>query len=565
MNACYVRCGRSWMKWMAILPLILMIPFMSKAQIKTEDNLNSKYREVIMKHLREDMAKRQASMEKKAEAMLLSLPNDRKLYDESRVMIKTDLVPGTREDGLSELNYTFEISYNCRHIEATTDDYKRGKYRYTQSNSCRAICEITKSIIEEECADLFAPGRYVTTEIYSTTDAMEISLIPYLGEYGDFRYVSTRYNGEPVRISVSADKGITTNAQLAFVRAQSVRNFLENKVPKMKDTYNEFEYITESYADTGSFLRRSSIKITIHDAFREEIVAMNKKLTNDGYIDFNIPTVEDAENTNTYVMIITNEKYDNALPDVPYAHHDGDVFMQYCTKTLGIPERHIKHLKDANKDSIKTQGVNWMKDISVANKGDVRFLMYFAGHGIIDAEGKPYLLINEMDVSKIKKLFYDEKLDEIVHLGKRDHKRLLQEALSIDTLCGYFARVAYKDMTLILDASFNGYQRNGEQMLELPKGADKKKGLRLRGNMVVFAASKFDKTAYSYDKQEHGFFTYFLIRELRKNKGDITYYDLFDNVSKKLSYESSLQGKLQEPFMVIGGKAKDIWEQRTFR
>ena len=44
----------------------------------------------------------------------------------------------------------------------------------------------------------------------------------------------------------------------------------------------------------------------------------------------------------------------------------------------------------------------------------------------------------------------------------------------------------------------------------------------------------------------------------------ITFQELFNNVTKNQAYESSLQGKLQEPTMIIGGQLGDNWGNRTF-
>ena len=90
-------------------------------------------------------------------------------------------------------------------------------------------------------------------------------------------------------------------------------------------------------------------------------------------------------------------------------------------------------------------------------------------------------------------------------------------------------------------------------------GNKKSKGLRIRNDAVVFSAAAFDKTAFSFDEQHHGFFTYFILKELKKTKGDIDYHDLYNSVDLELQKESALQGKLQEPTVTVGGKLKDRW------
>ena len=86
----------------------------------------------------------------------------------------------------------------------------------------------------------------------------------------------------------------------------------------------------------------------------------------------------------------------------------------------------------------------------------------------------------------------------------------------------------------------------------------------MRSDIVIFMAAEGDKTAYSFIDQHNGFFTYYILKELKYSRGEITFQDLFNNVTKNQAYESSLQGKLQEPTMIIGGKLGENWGTRTF-
>ena len=137
--------------------------------------------------------------------------------------------------------------------------------------------------------------------------------------------------------------------------------------------------------------------------------------------------------------------------------------------------------------------------------------------------------------------------------------------MSIDSICMWFNKVAVKSITLIVDASFDGTQRNGQPFFGVKSTVKKLKALRIRNDILVFSSSEYNKTSYSYDDQHHGFFTYFILKELKRSKGDITLKELFDNVNSQLSYESSLQGKLQQPTVVPGGKLKESWESQKLK
>lgn len=546
------------------LAILIAVAIPMRAQV-TEAAVNSEYREIILEQLQKTVEKREKAMNRKAESYLLALPNDKKLYDESKVNIKADLVSGIKSNGTPELNYRVVIDYTCRNLESVTDNYPTGAYRCEQSNAAMAICELTRVMVDELSKDAFKKGKQVTIKFKAATDQTPVTKLPYAGEYGDFQYCAARYNGESVRISVSERTGIETNAQLAFLRAQGMRDRIEKVVNALKGTENEYYYETQSYSETGSQYRNVGVEILVHSAFDEEIVEMNEQLINDEFIDYNIPKTGENSNTNTYVLIIANEHYGAPLPDVPYAHNDGEILTQYCVRTLGIPTRQVKILEDATVAQIKTEGINWMKNLSVANKGNVNFILYFAGHGFTDKDRNPYLAPNGIDYSKIRCMKKKTAINTDARMSRRDTKRLLNQCIRIDTLCSWFNRVQCNSVTLILDASFDGNQRDGQPLVNIKYSNKRTKGLRIRNDIVVFSAAAFDKTAFAFDEQQHGFFTYFILKELKKRKGDIAYYDLFNTVDLELQRESSLQGKLQEPVVIPGGKVKETWGNLRLR
>ena len=541
-------------------------PSSLNAQKASEISVNSQYRDAIMNYLRQDVLQRQQTMAKRAEQILVNLPNEEKLYDETFVTIKTDVAEALREDGRREYNYVFDISYNCKHIEGITDDYPIGVYDYNASNSARAICNLTKIMVEEVSKDLFREGKNITTRITATTDDIEISHIPYNGEYGEFKYCPTNYNGENIRISVNKEEGITTNAQLAYLRGQSVKGYLESNVSLLRRATNKYEFITKTYDKEGSQYRRSSIEIIVHGAFDEIMAEMNNRLINDEYVDFNIPVNEAGTNTSTFALIITNYDYAKPLPNVPFASNDGEIFYQYCVKTLSIPERHVKLLRNANAEVIKNEGVNWLKDITVALNGEANIILYYAGLGFTDANYNPSIIPTDINATGIKAFNGKSSLPDEMMLKGCESKNLIKQCIALDTICNsWFNRVKFKNLTLILDAGFDGTQRNGHTLFTIKKKAKKMKGMRIRNDIVMFAAADWNKAAYSFDQQHHGFLTYFMLKEIKRTRGDIDYGTLFENIDRQLNYESSLQGKLQQPKMILGNKAKEGWQGRRFK
>ena len=584
-----------------LLPFTLLLsPLTSQAQ-SGEQQLNSEYQSAIREFLSQDIANRQRTMQRRAEQILLSLPNSEKLYDETYISIRTALVDGTRDDGSPELNYLFDISYNCRHLEGYTDDYPLGVFDYDSSNSVRAICNLTKTFIEGILDDIFRPGKAVSVKIYSTTDGVELSrVIPYDGRYGNFRYMPVVFNNERLRISVDT-AGINNNCQLAYIRAQSVRDFLQHNVRNLSRTVNDFSYVTRSYTDTGSFYRRSSIEITVHDAFREAIDLMTADKIQDDYVDFNIPQ-SSTPYENAYVLIIANEDYDHAfLPSVPFASNDGDIVRQYFVRALGVPERQVKVINNASRAAIY-EGIHWLTDLSqaVATQSggqlvpQANLFVYYAGHGFLDFDGNAYLIPNNLRLDGIKALGgkkgCGKKRKTIVEptaydiaLSRKDAALFARQCISLDSLCsalkGKGKRESYpvNRLTVIVDASFDGNQRNGAPMLRSDrkvvadaKGKKAKRKANKSSDAIVLLAAATDKTAFSFDAQHHGFLTYFLLKEIKglaatSNFDSYTYQDIYEAVERKLNKESALQGKWQVISGFVDGKYAADWQHLHIR
>ena len=241
------------------------------------------------------------------------------------------------------------------------------------------------------------------------------------------------------------------------------------------------------------------------------------------------------------------------------------MLAEYFVRTLGLPVRHVKVLHNAGRQEIKDNGIRWLKDIITAQKGDVHIILYYAGHGVSNEKFGPYLVPSGIDVSKIRAFRSKTgNLPENIVLKGKDAEKIMNQCISLDTLTGWFNRVDALSYTFIIDASFNGIQRSGQQFFDIKKETKRARPSRVRSDIVIFMAAEADKTAYSFIDQHHGFFTYYILKELKYTRGEATFRELFENVTKNQAYESSLQGKLHEPTMIIGGKLGENWGNRTF-
>ena len=255
-------------------------------------------------------------------------------------------------------------------------------------------------------------------------------------------------------------------------------------------------------------------------------------------VDENIPTTN-CDNENTFAWIFANENYQSVAP-VPNAINDGCVFAEYCEKVLGLPKTNIHLVQDATYNNFKKE-INLIKQISEAYKSDAKIIFYYAGHGLSDESSR------------------DTYLLPIDGYGSD-----FTTCNSLNELYKTLGGMPASKVVVLLDACFSGSLR-GEGMLAKARGvAIKAKAAAPAGNMVVLSAAQGDETAYSYQEQHHGLFTYFLLKKLQMSKGVVTLGELFDYVKDNVVKKSLVvNGKQQTPTSSASISASDTWSSWT--
>lgn len=252
-------------------------------------------------------------------------------------------------------------------------------------------------------------------------------------------------------------------------------------------------------------------------------------------VDENIPT-SNKQNTNTFAVIIANENYQSVAP-VPYALNDGNIFREYCLKTLGIPEKQIKYIPNATGNQIKAQ-VNWLQNICEVFE-DAQIIFYYAGHGIPDESSRTAYLL------------------PVDGIGTD-----ISTGYKLDDLYSALGNIPAKNVTVFMDACFSGSKRE-EGMLASARGvAIKARSGMPQGNMVVFSAAQSDETAYPNNEEKHGMFTYFLLKKLQDTKGDVTLQELGEYITTNVSQQSILlNGKSQTPCVTPSASLDASWRE----
>jgi hypothetical protein len=239
-------------------------------------------------------------------------------------------------------------------------------------------------------------------------------------------------------------------------------------------------------------------------------------------VDIDIP-VADVVNDKTFAVIIANEDYQREQ-NVPFAIHDGEVFKEYCTTLLGIPETNVHIVTDATLNDIRYE-VDWLQATLGAFQGEAKGIFYYSGHGIPDEVSRSaYLLPVDGYGSNMESSY---GLDELyAQLGSADAESMM-----------YF-----------IDACFSGATREGDMMSESRSVAVNSKAGVLYGNAIAFSAARGNETAFAYQEKSHGLFTYYLLKKLKETYGEVTAGELADYINENVARTSALQRmKTQRP------------------
>ena len=297
----------------------------------------------------------------------------------------------------------------------------------------------------------------------------------------------------------------------------------DNNINKAREIYNAI------LKETPDFYAKNETKLS---KFMKEHKGSD--------IDFDIPMANNISN-NTFAVVISNEKYQMEKA-VQYAENDGKTFADYCKKTLGLPEKNVHFVTNATLNNIKHE-IKWLQDVITVYNGDAKIIFYYAGHGIPDEQNKSaYLLPIDGYGSDVT------------------------TGYALEDLYKALGRLPSKSVTVFLDACFSGAKRDGEMLASARGVAIKVKQATPVGNIVVFSAAQGDETAYPYKEEEHGLFTYYLLKKLQETKGDVTLGELGDYIKTQVERQSIvINGKLQSPSIVSTATIANSWKKWTLK
>lgn len=462
---------------------------------------------------------------------------EEKITDNVQTNVTANAIVEENNQGEKELNFHVEYSYEIikATIQAQTDDFPLGEYKFTASNAARMTLQVFKESLEYELAEYLRSGKKVTIKITGSTDATPIvGKIPYTGDYDVFIDEPYFLNNNLESITITPETGITTNKQLAFLRTIGVRRFIENYIDILKNTNNFYHHYAELSDKKGGEYRRIAIELIIHNAFQGQEYLPDRLIHDEclSDVDEGIPETDQIRG-NSYALVIGNEDYSSFQTglskeaDVHYAINDAERVAEYFNKTIGIPDRQVKLLKNATASQIG-QGISWLMNLAQIENGNAEIYLYYSGHGLPDETTKEPFII-PVDVSA-SDLTYAMKLKDIYN---------------------QLSSVTTKKTIVLLDACFSGGARE-KPLLEKRMVKVVPNPNFLSGNLILMTSSQGNESSGYLEDKCHGIFTYFLLKKLKETKGNITHSELFDYVKRNVQKESALQGDLQTPKIKTG-------------
>ena len=257
-------------------------------------------------------------------------------------------------------------------------------------------------------------------------------------------------------------------------------------------------------------------------------------------VDRNIPVVKKTADQR-FALIIGNEKYSSANPglnptqDVPYAEADARMMGQYLQKVWGIPEENIILETNATKVTME-RVLAQLSNFAAALEGEAELVFYYSGHGLpSEATKEPFLIPVDVD-------------GDDPELG-----------LSLEEVYAELGKTPTLRTTVFLDACFSGGARNGSLIAGMKGLARVPEEVEAGGNAIVFASSSGNQSSGVFEAQEHGYFTYFLLKYMQETKGKINYGDMYDYIRKQVKLQSNRDGRDQEPSVRVAPAAIDDW------
>lgn len=218
----------------------------------------------IMQQSSREAAKLQSIKENVVEKALRSSS----ISEHTAIEVSSRLVPAQDASGKRINNYQVDFTYTVDPEYSDHEDFAPGRYRIDESAAAQSLMQIVSEAFETDLATYLAQGKKVVMTLTGTADAIPIlHPIPYDGSLGEFNDEPCRINNDLTTLTVTSHSGIATNQQLAFMRAQSVRDRIMSSVNALQQMDVAVDYAIEVSNERGAQFRRINVSLLFVDPY----------------------------------------------------------------------------------------------------------------------------------------------------------------------------------------------------------------------------------------------------------------------------------------------------------
>ena len=192
------------------------------------------------------------------------------ITDKTSITIDTEIESDFDSDGNKIYNYNLGYQYDVSEGFSYQEDFGPGKFIVTESNAAMTMLEAIRTALAGDMKKYVDQAKSIEITITGSADAIPVGRILYDGSCGE--YVETPYyaKDELSSMTVTDETDIRNNEQLAFIRAASVKVWLENNVEELRANSAKcvYNYRTEVSDVRGGEFRRIIVNIKFRDAIK---------------------------------------------------------------------------------------------------------------------------------------------------------------------------------------------------------------------------------------------------------------------------------------------------------
>lgn len=190
------------------------------------------------------------------------------ISNHTTINVDNYIEPAIDDKGRHINNYHVDFTYMVDAKGSATEDFAPGKYLIEQSPAAMSLALIIQQAFTNEFAQYLVSGKTLVIDVTGSADALPINgVIAYEGSLGEYDEEPCYIDGNLTTVSVNSMDGIRTNEQLAFMRAQSIKNNMIQNLPQLKEMNLVYKNNIEVSKEKGAEHRRINVSLIFIDAY----------------------------------------------------------------------------------------------------------------------------------------------------------------------------------------------------------------------------------------------------------------------------------------------------------